>query len=227
MTKLTTEEDTDHAYSVVFSVGRTLSGSFQEPDDYIVEINGHISDETEEVGRMTGYIIQVGRALEERQNLFEACDAHSQTVEDYYEALFDFDTGEVKESIQEQLDSFQIGEILILDRIEVLPAHRKRGLGLAVACSFIDTFGGNTHGLAVGLPHPLQFSAEGKESEWSKMMQFENLPTDEKLATKKLEDYWAKLGMKCLKGIDIRGSKVYALSLDQRRPTMAQLATDL
>jgi len=81
------------------------------------------------------------------------------------------------------LDSFQIGEILILDRIEVLPAHRKRGLGLAVACSFIDTFGGNTHGLAVGLPHPLQFSAEGKESEWSKMMQFENLPTDEKLAT--------------------------------------------
>ena len=47
---------------------------------------------------------------------------------------FFIDTGEIKECIQEQLDFFQAGDILILDRIEVLPAYRKRGLGLAVAC---------------------------------------------------------------------------------------------
>ena len=39
--------------------------------------------------------------------------------------------------------------------------YRKRGLGLAVACSFIDTFG-KTYGLAVGLPYPLQFDTTRK-----------------------------------------------------------------
>ena len=122
-------EDTEQAYSVTFSLKRNLAGSLQEPDDYIVNISGRIYGDEEEVGRMKGYIIQVERALENKQDLFEACGAHSQTVEDYYEALFDIDTGEIKECIQEQLDFFQAGDILILDRIEVLPAYRKRGLG--------------------------------------------------------------------------------------------------
>ena len=81
-------EDTEQAYSVTFSLKRNLAGSLQEPDDYIVNISGRIYADEEEVGRMKGYIIQVERALENKQDLFEACGAHSQTVEDYYEALF-------------------------------------------------------------------------------------------------------------------------------------------
>jgi hypothetical protein len=81
-------EDTEQAYSVTFSLKRNLAGSLQEPDDYIVNISGRIYGDEEEVGRMKGYIIQVERALENKQDLFEACGAHSQTVEDYYEALF-------------------------------------------------------------------------------------------------------------------------------------------
>ena len=218
-------EDTEQAYSVTFSLKRNLAGSLQEPDDYIVNISGRIYGDEEEVGRMKGYIIQVERAFENKQDLFEACGAHSQTAEDYYEALFDIDTGEIKECIQEQLDFFQAGDILILDRIEVLPAYRKRGLGLAVACSFIDTFG-KTYGLAVGLPYPLQFDTNEK-SEWNGKMQFENLANDKGLATKKLEAYWVKPGMNCLQGIDIHGSSVYGLCFEQIRPTVAQLVPHL
>ena len=109
-----------------FSINRDLSASSGEPDDYIVVIDGHVQDEAqEEVGRLKGYIIQVERASEQEKNLYLVCDAHSQTIADYYEALFDLDTDEIKDAIQRQLDSFHTGDILILDRIEVLPLYRK------------------------------------------------------------------------------------------------------
>ena len=131
--------DEDFAPQISFSVERSLL-AYIEPDDYVLTVQGRIcTDEDTEIGRLLGYIIQVNRAINEEQDLFEACDAHSQTATDYYEALFDHKTGEFKESIEEQLGITHVGNILILDRIEVLPAYRKHGVGLAATCSFIDT----------------------------------------------------------------------------------------
>jgi hypothetical protein len=170
-------------------------------------------------------IIQVNRAINEEQDLFEACDAHSQTATDYYEALFDHKTGDFKESIEEQLGITRVGNILILDRIEVLPAYRKHGVGLAAACCFIDTFSNDIDDLTVGLPHPLQFIADGRsaDADWEMKMKYQNLPRDKEKATEKLQAYWSKLGVQPLQDIEIHGSPVYGLSLSNKRPTLADL----
>src|SRR5207249_11184313 len=147
--------------------------TYIETDDYVLRVEGRIcTDDHTEIGRLLGYIIQVNRAINEEQDLFEACDAHSQTATDYYGALFDHKTGDLKESIEEQLGITHAGNILILDRIEVLPAYRKRGVGLAAACCFIDTFSNDVDDLAVALPHPLQFTTDGRsaDAEWEMKM---------------------------------------------------------
>jgi hypothetical protein len=223
MVKLPIDEDfTPH---MSFSVNRSLL-AYVEPDDYVLTVHGRIcSDDDREIARLLAYIIQVNRALNEEQDLFEACDAHSQTVTDYYEALFDHETGDFKESIEEQLGTPHLGNILILDRIEVLPAFRKCGVGLAAACRFIDTFSNDVDDLLVGLPHPLQFTNSGRpaDAEWKMKMKYQNLPRDKRKSTKKLQAYWSKLGMQRLQDIEIDGSPVYGLSLSNKRPTLADL----
>jgi hypothetical protein len=217
--------DEDFAPQISFSVERSLL-AYIEPDDYVLTVQGRIcTDEDTEIGRLLGYIIQVNHAINEEQDLFEACDAHSQTATDYYEALFDHKTGEFKESIEEQLGITHVGNILILDRIEVLPAYRKHGVGLAAACSFIDTFSNDVDDLAVGLPHPLQFTTDGRsaDAEWNTKMNYQDLVRDKKKATEKLQAYWSKLGIQRLKEIEINGSPVYGLSLSNKRPTLADL----
>ena len=128
---------------------------------------------------LLGYIIQVNRATNEEQDLFEACDAHSQTATDYYEALFEHKTATFKESIEEQLGITRVGNILILDRIEVLPPYRKHGVGLAAACCFIDTFSNDLDDLVVGLPHPLQFTTGSSpaDAEWEMRIEVPKPPT--------------------------------------------------
>ena len=167
----------DFAPRLSFSVERSLV-AYVEPDDYVLTVHGSIcTDDATEIGRLLGYIIRVNRAINDEQDLFEACDAHSQTATDYYEALFDHKTGDFKESIEEQLSIMCVGNILILDRIEVLPAYRKHGVGLAAGCCFIDTCSNDVDDLAVGLPHPLQFSTEGRRSdaEWDMKMNYQDL----------------------------------------------------
>jgi len=215
----------DFAPRLSFSVERSLV-AYVEPDDYVLTVHGSIcTDDATEIGRLLGYIIRVNRAINDEQDLFEACDAHSQTATDYYEALFDHKTGDFKESIEEQLSIMCVGNILILDRIEVLPAYRKHGVGLAAGCCFIDTCSNDVDDLAVGLPHPLQFSTEGRRSdaEWDMKMNYQDLPRDRKKATEKLQAYWSKLGMQRLKHMEIHGSPVYGLSLGNKRPTLADL----
>jgi hypothetical protein len=217
--------DEDFAPRLSFFVERSLL-AYLEPDDYVLTVHGSIcTDDDTEIGRLLAYIIQVNRAINEEQDLFEACDTHSQTPTDYYEALFDHKTGDFKESIKEQLGITRVGNILILDRIEVVPAYRKLGVGLAAACCFIDTFSNDVDDLAVGLPHPLQFTTDGRsaDAEWEMKMQYKNLPRNKKKATEKLQAYWSKLGMQRLQDIEIHGSPVYGLSLSKKRPTLADL----
>jgi hypothetical protein len=175
-------KDEDFAPQIIFSVERSLL-AYIEPDDYVLTVQGRIcTDDHTEIGRLLGYIIQVNRAINEEQDLFEACDAHSQTATDYYEALFDHKTGEFNESIEEQLGITHVANILILDRIELLPAYRKHGVGLAAACSFIDTFSNDVDDLAVGLPHPLQFTTDWRsaDAEWNTKMNYQDLVLDKK-----------------------------------------------
>jgi hypothetical protein len=173
-------------------------------------------------GTIQGYIIQVDRIINDGESLFDACDAHDQTVHDYACVLFDLRSGGLKPAIEDQFGVVGAGDMLILDRIEVLPAHRRHRLGLAAACSFLDTFETGCC-LAVGEPYPIQFKERTREhAEWCAKMGIDAFVQDEKVATAKLRTYWRRLGFE-----RIRGSKKFALSLQHRRPTLRELVPNL
>jgi hypothetical protein len=110
-----------------------------------------------------------------------------------------------------------------LDTIEVLPAYRRHGVGLAAACCFIDTFSNDVDDLAVGLPFQFTTDSRSADAEWEMKMNYQNLPRNKNKATETLQAYWSKLGMQRLQDIEIHGSPVYGLSLSNKRPTLADL----
>src|SRR5262245_48175133 len=215
----TEQDDPYRSYKVNFKIPRCLP-PYTEPDDYILEIFGDITcnDDNESdtiAGTVKGYIIQVDRIINDGESLFDACDAHSQTVHDYGCVLFDFRRRGLKRAIERQFRLVGAGDILILDKIEVLPAH-------AAACSFLDIFETGSC-LAVGEPYPLQFKEmTPKHAEWCKKMGVESFVAEENRAVTKLRAYWSRLGFQ-----RIRGSKKYALSLEHPRPTLKELVPDL
>lgn len=225
-TKREQEESAIGYYQIDFRINRLLTVD-RQPDDYICEVSGQITcTETENgidtiAGTVQGYIIQVDRIINDGESLFDACDAHSQTVHNYSCVLFDFRSGGLKRAIERQFNLVGAGDILILDKIEVLPAHRGHGLGLAAACSFLDTFE-NGCCLAVGEPYPMQFKEMTREhTEWCAKMGVDAFVGDEEHATAKLRAYWSRLGFK-----KIRGSKKFALSLEHSRPNLRELVPD-
>ena len=228
-TKKDEQEEIYRSYRLTFRIIRNLSPD-TEPDDYICNICGEIicTEETDtesrevRAGTINGYLINVNRIMEDGISLFDACDGHSQTVHDYGCVLFDFRRGELKRTLDEQFGGIGASNALILDKIEVLPGHRGRGVGLAAACSFLDTFEGGC-GLAVCEPYPMQFKEITPDhSEWCKKMGVESFVTDRNRALAKLRTHWRRLGFQ-----PIRGTKKFALSLERRRPTLKELVPDL
>ena len=60
---------------------------------------------------------------------------------DYAVALFDTKTGEIKESVDRVFEGVMNPNVLILDTIELLPAHRgRRALASFAAWHFIELF---------------------------------------------------------------------------------------
>jgi len=126
---------------------------------------------------------------------FEVLDTHSHTCE-YVEAILDSNevpfSARLQKLLGEEIWNFNF---LILDRVEILRKYRGGGVGLLVLTALIEHFGAGA-GVVGMKPFPLQL--EPKESRdssgWAKRLRLDDLPRDEKMATKKLKRYYGKLG---------------------------------
>lgn len=87
--------------------------------------------------------------------------------------------------------------LLIFDRLEILPEFRGAGLGLAVLLRLIGRFSPGTGAVALKA-HPLQFEASASESpdQWQRKMELPSLSRDWGRSLKKLQRYYARLGFK-------------------------------
>ncbi len=102
----TEQDDPYRSYEVNFKIPRCLT-PYTAPDDYILEILGDITCNDDNgsdtiAGTVKGYIIQLDRIINDGESLFDACDAHSQTVHDYSRVLFDFRRHGLKRAIERQ-----------------------------------------------------------------------------------------------------------------------------
>lgn len=172
-----------------------------EPDDFIYETSGDLfnvdeNDERDFVGRFRLYYVDVERAVNEGMSVFDVLDIHSHTVE-YYGAIFGSNAPGFSDRLMKLLKyDVLYSNLLILDRLEIRSKYRGNGLGLSIIRQMARRFSAGAAVIAIK-PFPLQFEAEPSgdmEKKWRADLGLGQLSTDERRATKKLCDYYSKLG---------------------------------
>lgn len=142
-------------------------------------------------------LVEVSRAQEERGlTLSDLLDADAMVCS-YAEGLVGPD-GDLSEAVEDLIE-FGVDRILIVDRIEVLPAFRGRCLGLRAMYRLLDSFAG-TGVLPTIQAWPLQFTRDGIQQRGPDDLELGSLPTDRASAFKSIRSYWARVGFQKVAG---------------------------
>jgi hypothetical protein len=196
----------------------TLSVAIQESygaKDFLQSISGkilarHDNDERESgAGYITATLVQFGDALDHGITPDRLGDGIGGDIAEYWEHLFDVETGRWKGAIQ---DAFEIlgTDLLVIDCLEVYPRFRGQEIGLAAVGRTIDVFGPGC-GLVACKPWPLQFTPAFTNNR-RKLQRLLPPNTDLDNAVRKLRTYWSRAGF-----WPVGQTEIYALSMSQRR----------
>lgn len=172
-----------------------------EPDDFVYRITGRVLCGTlhEEKDRLAGrfqiYYADFSTGANYGYSAREVLDAYSDTY-----AYADVLLARSDEPFSQRLEKLLGYEIwnpnfLVLDRVEILPRFRGRGLGLLALLSLMERFAAGA-GVVGMKPFPLQLEPEppGGHSAWRKRLQLDKLSRDDRQATRKLQAHYARLG---------------------------------
>jgi hypothetical protein len=173
---------------------------------YNVDIYAHpLTDDFEEpepllIGKAKLTLLLLGLAMENNFDYYCIFDS-SRVLCDLGSEIYDWVERVLKPEFDEfAIDSFN-SNILYLERIEILPEYTNNGWGKKVIKDILCRLD-NCFGVLILKSYPLQF--EGIESEfksddeWIKLMKYEAMELDEKIATKRLNDFYKSLGFKKL-----------------------------
>lgn len=170
-------------------------------NDFMHELCGEIvydplgDDKDPIAGRFRIYYVNFKLAEQCAINPFEILDLEHHTNE-YAHVILDSNKAPFSSRLEKLLgDEIWDFNLLILDRIEILPAYRGHGIGLLTLISLIQRFGEGAG--VVGIkPFPLQFEPKQNRSssEWAKSLRLEELTSERKKAKEKLKLYYGKLG---------------------------------
>lgn len=220
---------------IVFSSMRfVVTAEMDENDPYahIKEVDSELlcyayddmedaDDEPVVAGKLSFCVVDVYGAQQFGISLSELFD---QTAElwDCYTLLFDPVTETLSTQFEETFDYAPSANILLLNRLEILPTFRKRRIGLAAIARTLTLFGGDC-GYAVLKAAPLQFESRnsGEESKRFAEMQLAHFGEDKERALGKLQAYYARLGFR-----PIGNDGWMALNLGYERPDMEALGVD-
>lgn len=176
---------------------------FEDPGHFIQHIVGDVvatSDAGDEViaGRFGIFYIDIAGAINEGMPVFDVMD-FCDTTSRYYGALFDGSHEFNKAVKMATRDDLPEMNLLVLDRLELLPQFRGRGRGLKILRQMIHRFSPGA-GIVAMNPFPLQFErtkAELEASDWKRRMGLHEMPRRGKTeATEKLRQHYAQLGFR-------------------------------
>ena len=193
---MTDEAKTNIVASIEFAVRASLHEEYVDAD-FVHSILGKISAKTEDRGdeEEAGYIkaslVQFGEALDHGISTERLGDGIDGNIAEYWELLFDLETGCWREEIQDEYEASGC-DLLIIDCMEIRPRWRGMGVGPAAVDRTIDIFGAGC-GLVACKPLPLQFTpAFARDLKALKRLKAPGVGRDE--AVRKLRAYWSRLG---------------------------------
>jgi len=198
---------------VEFVIRASLHEDYADTD-FVHSILGKIFTKVEDAGeeKETGYIkaslVQFGEAMDHGITTDRLGDGVDGNIAEYWEHLFDLDTGYWKAEIGDEYEALGC-DLLIIDCVEIHPKLRRRGIGRSVIDRTIDIFGAGC-GLVACMPWPLQFTPSyARDRKALKRLRAPSVGRDD--AIHKLRAYWSGLGF-----WPLNESGIYLLSMSQR-----------
>jgi hypothetical protein len=188
------ESKTNVIASVEFVVRAALDDSVE--DDFVHSIAGRIIAEREnrgeqDAGQISASLVQFGEALDHGISAESLGDGISGDISEYWEHLFDVETGYPKEEIQNEFEVVDL-DLLIIDYVAIRPKFRGLGIAQAAIHRTIGIFGIGC-GLVACKPWPLQFTPSVADNpEALKRLAPPHVGKAE--AIRKLRLYWSRLG---------------------------------
>lgn len=191
-----------------------------DPHEFIYEHSGDLfnldeSGGEEFVGKFQAFYVDIERAMNEGTPLYSVFDGHSAELVEYHDHLFQTGDYNFNDNILKVAEDDIIDyNLLILNRIELLPKFRGEKLGLTVLHGMIARFSAGASIVAMD-PFPLQCEPETEDNvKWRDRMGLDQFPSDENMAKKKLQDYFHKLGF-----IGLGGTSIMVVATTHLLPT--------
>ena len=155
------------------------------------------------MGKVRLFYLDLGAVFDTNDSVHDLFDIRPETAP-FYSALIDYETGDFKSNLEKILGEYICDlNVLIVDRLEILPEFRGKKIGLACLGWCLQKYA-HACGVVALKCLPLQFEcAEMGEPAWRREMQFGKLSRDRKTSLAKLKKYYASLGFKVLPGNDI------------------------
>ncbi|MBZ5689554.1 MAG: hypothetical protein LAP86_31525 [Acidobacteriia bacterium] len=201
--------------SAITSIEFVLRAELHEPTetDFVHSINGRIIAESqargeEDAGYIRASLIQFSEALDHGISAERLGDGISGDIAEYWEHLFDPETGHPKEEIQNEFEAVDL-DLLIIDQIVIHPEFRGLGIAESAVHRMIGIFG-TACGLVACRPWPLQFTPSiANDPKALRQLAFPDVSEGE--AIRKLRSFWSRLGF-----WPIRSTGIYVMSRSQR-----------
>ena len=155
------------------------------------------------IGKVRLFYLDLGAVFETNDSVHDLFDIRSETAP-FYSALIDHKTGDFKSNLETILGEYICDlNVLIVDRVEILPEFRGKKIGLASLVWCLRQYARECGVVALKC-FPLQFEcAEMGEPAWRREMQFGKLSRDRKRSLAKLKKHYGSLGFKVLPAGDI------------------------
>jgi GNAT superfamily N-acetyltransferase len=149
-------------------------------------------------GNLRLFYLDMGAVCEANEDVFHLFDLRGET-EPFYSELLDHETGWLKTNVEELLGGEIFGtNVLIIDRLEILPEFRGNKIGLACLNRCIQQYAHGFEVIALKC-FPLQFEAESvSENGWRSKMEFAKFTKDRKKSFTKLRKYYSSIGFRSL-----------------------------
>ncbi|MCQ2259393.1 MAG: hypothetical protein MJZ41_15615 [Bacteroidaceae bacterium] len=148
--------------------------------DVILELE---DDSSILIGKGKVVLYLCGKAMNEGADLLDAFDENAHN--EIYDAMFDYSTKDLKPDWQDiMMDTFN-SNILVKERLEILPEYRHKGYGKKVR-SILRSFFDGCYGVEVLHSFPLQLELFDNDKGWRAELKYDAMEKDAKKATQSL-----------------------------------------
>jgi len=208
------ETKTNMIASIEFSIRASLHEEYID-GDFVHSIMAKLfaksgdSGEEEHAGYLNASLVQFGEAMDHGVTTERLGDGIDGSIAEYWELLFDMESGYWKQEIQDEYETSGC-DLLIINCMEIHPRFRGTGVGAAAINKTVDIFG-PVCGLVACKPWPLQFApAFANNRKALKKLKAPSLGQGD--AVSKLRAYWSRLGF-----WPLGETGIYLLGMAQRR----------